>query len=128
MMKGFEAKHLLAFNVDLRIAQEVRLAEISSRLTACKDELGKRHLSADIAYLDGNKVKWINTGCYVREDDEALYVCLLFPAGVTVNVLENHAETAVNVWEYRIDKFTEIVTEIARLDDENTYNLILCGK
>lgn len=121
-MKGIEAKHLLAFNVDLRIAQEVRLAEISSVLAACKDELGKRHLSADIAYLDGNKVKWVNTGCHVREDDEALYVCLLFPAGVTVNILENHVETAVNVLEYRIDKFTEIVTEIARLDDENTYN------
>lgn len=120
MMKGFETKHLLAFDVDLRIAMEVRLAEVSRRLTDCKDELGKRHLCADIAYLDGGKVKWANTGCYVREDDEALYVCLLFPVGVTVNILENHVETAINVLEYRIDKFTEAMTEIARLDDENT--------
>lgn len=121
MMKRFEAKDLLAFEVDLRIAREVRLAEISRRLTARKDELGKRHLSAEIAYLDGGKVKWINMGCYVREDDEAWYVCLLFPAGVMVNILENQVETAINVLEYRIDKYSEVVTEVARLDDENVY-------
>ena len=127
MMKGLESKHLLAFDVDLRIAQEVRLAEIGRILTECKDELGKRHLSANVAYLEGGKVKRTNTGCYVREDNEALYVCLLFAGGVTVNVLDNGVEVAVNVLEYRIDKYTEAVTEITRLDDENAYkgNVIL---
>lgn len=121
LMKGFEAGHLLAFDVDLRISRDVRLAEIGQRLADNKDELGKRHLSVNVAYLDGGKVKRINTSAYIREDDAAWYVCLLFAEGVTVNLLEEGVETAINVLEYRIDKYTEAVTEISRLDDESAY-------
>lgn len=110
---------VLAFTLELQVEPVVRLREVTKELVPFKWWLRSRHLSMNLVYPDEGVVKQMNVGAYVVEDDAAFRVKLLFPEGVSVNILEEGGERAVNYLEYRVDKQTEVVTETGRWIDES---------
>lgn len=124
--KHCTCEETVILDIDLRTTVEVRVAKVAKEILPLNDKIGEYHISADLAYPENGMTKRMNLPVYTTETTDERILHVFFPAGVYVNVFNEKQEVRINCLEYRVDKKTEVVTEVtSQISTGNTERIQL---